>query len=389
MTDLNRPQLPRVDDAPADPQPEPTLVGFPPPVAPSAGYGYGYGYGYGNQDGPVPGTFPVAPRPEAAGRRLDALPDQPREYHQLLRGPRHAWWRPLAALGLAAVMIAAWSIAAVVVTALIGRLAGQPDIIAEITDLASFGPIGFFYVNLSIIGFIPATVFAIWLAHGVRPRFVSSVLGGIRWRWLARCALILVPVWVLYLGLEVLTTDPASPRPAEWPILLAIVLVMTPFQAAGEEYLCRGLLAQSLGSWFRSPLAGLLVTAPVSAAVFALLHLSLDPWVFATLMVFALTASVATWRTGGLEAAIAIHTVNNVGAFFLVLTLGGWSEAFISEGTTGTPLMVLISLVVHVLALALILWQARRAKIDRWYRPRSVPVDSVPLPAAYAAVRPQ
>ena len=365
-------QVPR--DAPLHPEPEPMLAGYPPPV-PTHGHGFGqpvvpHPYGPGERPGPTPPVVPAGP-----------MPDVPREYHQLLRGPRHTWWRPLVALALAAVMVVAFAIAALPITGAIGFAFGVEDVIAAITDLDDLGPIGFLYVNLSIIGFIPAVMFAVWIAHRVRPRYVSSVAGGIRWRWLLRCVVVLVPVWALYLGIEALLTDPTSPRPPQWPLLLAMVLVLTPFQAAGEEYLTRGLLAQTIGAWFGRPLAGLLVSAPLSATVFALLHGSFDPWVFAGLVTFGLTASVATWRTGGLEAGIAMHTVNNIGVFVVVLTLGGWREAFVTEGTTGTPLSVGVAVLVQSVALAVIVWQARRAGIDRLYRPRAMV-----LPASYTGV---
>ena len=116
----------------------------------------------------------------------------------------------------------------------------------------------------------------------------------------------------------------------------------------------------------------------MTAVIFAMLHGSSDPWILSALIIFAVTASLVTWRTGGLEAAIAIHAVNNVGVFFLVLTQGGWADAFISQGSSGTPIMVGMTLLVHAAAVALVLWQAKRARIDRFYRP-------VPAVAARAA----
>ena len=42
--------------------------------------------------------------------------------------------------------------------------------------------------NLSLIVLIPAAMLSIWAVHRIRPRFLSSVAGGLRWRWLLRCA---------------------------------------------------------------------------------------------------------------------------------------------------------------------------------------------------------
>jgi membrane protease YdiL (CAAX protease family) len=222
---------------------------------------------------------------------------------------------------------------------------------------------------------------SIWAVHRIRPRYVSSVQGGIRWRWLLRCALVVVPVWAVYLGLGALLEPASSGRPAQWGLLLLIVLFLTPLQAAGEEYLFRGWIMQNVGAWFRSPMVGLVVSMVVSVVAFSAAHGSPDLWVLGSLGVFALTAGIATWRTGGLEAGIAIHTVNNVGVFFLVILQGGWNEAFVGADTTGAPVDVGIALLVHGVALALILWQAMKAGIQRLYQPVSPPAETTPAVA--------
>jgi hypothetical protein len=53
----------------------------------------------------------------------------------------------------------------------------------------------------------------------------------------------------------------------------------------------------------------------VSSVVFALLHGTQNLPLFADRLVFALLAGLLVWRTGGLEAAIAAHVINNVFAY--------------------------------------------------------------------------
>jgi membrane protease YdiL (CAAX protease family) len=50
----------------------------------------------------------------------------------------------------------------------------------------------------------------------------------------------------------------------------------------------------------------------VQAVVFAALHGWGTPWGFADLIVFGLITGWLTVRTGGLEAAIALHVLNNL-----------------------------------------------------------------------------
>jgi membrane protease YdiL (CAAX protease family) len=164
--------------------------------------------------------------------------------------------------------------------------------------------------------------------------------------------------------------------------LLVIVLLMTPLQAAGEEYLFRGWIMQNVGAWFARPMVGLVASLVVSAAAFSAAHLSPDPWILGTIACLGLAAGIATWRTGGLEAAIAIHAVNNVLSFVVVMIFGGWSQAFVRPQTTGTPMMLVLALAVSGIALGLVLWQAKRAGIRPNYQPPTRPVRPAGVPPA-------
>jgi hypothetical protein len=335
---------------------------------------YANGPGYHLQFSPVPAL--KAPKPSP-------MPDGPREYQHMLRGPRYRWWRPLVGLLLILAIAVPLMVLAFLPVVLAGSVAGIPDpwqwAAREVIDINNLGPAGFFYVNLTLAALIPTAGWTIWLAHRIRPRFVSSVAGGIRWRWLLRCVLVVVPLWAVYLGVSVLLDPPSSPRPAQWWLLLVIVVVLTPLQAAGEEYLFRGWVLQNVGAWFKNPVVALVAGLAVSVVAFSAAHGSADPWILGSLGVFAVSAGVVTWRTGGLEAGIAIHSVNNVGIFFVVVLMGGWEGVFVSGSSSSTPLVFAVDLVVHAVALYLILRQAKQAKIERRYLP---PADHPALAAA-------
>ncbi len=55
-----------------------------------------------------------------------------------------------------------------------------------------------------------------------------------------------------------------------------------------------------------------MVAALVTATLFALAHGAQDPWLFSDRLAFGLVASWLAWRTGGLEAPIALHAANNL-----------------------------------------------------------------------------
>jgi hypothetical protein len=84
-----------------------------------------------------------------------------------------------------------------------------------------------------------------------------------------------------------------------------------------------------------------------------------------------------------LEAGIAMHGINNVLTFGILVFSGEWSHAFIRPETTGNPLMLLL-VAVNGIAFALIMWQAKRVGIQPYYQPPIQPYSPVGLPPAPA-----
>ena len=111
-----------------------------------------------------------------------------------------------------------------------------------------------------------------------------------------------------------------------------VVLLTTPLQAAGEEYLFRGYLLQAVGSLFRSRWVAIVRHRH---AVRARARRPELPAVLRPLRVRA-DRRLAGHRTGGLEAGIALHILNNFLAFGLALAFGDLGETLnVSEASAG------------------------------------------------------
>ena len=98
--------------------------------------------------------------------------------------------------------------------------------------------------------------------------------------------------------------------------VLILCLILPLVQGFAEEYLCRGLLMQTFGSWFKIPIVAIFL----QAIIFSLLH----PYkILAAIGVFCVgfVYGFITWYGQGLESASAMHAVNNMFAF-LALGLG-------------------------------------------------------------------
>lgn len=306
-------------------------------------------------------------------------------YHRMARvSARHRWWRPVLGTGFVAV-------ACVLVAALLyglGSALGAAKGYPEAPDgTVEFGPVSGTALDLlAIASALPVVLLAVrWT--GRRPAgTVSSVTGGLRWRWLGLCVLAALPVLAVTTGVMVLLpTDDAPPsRWAGWEVFgpaLAMLVVLVPLQAAAEEYVFRGWLTQAVGAFFRSPWWALVP----QAVLFAAAHGWGTPWGFADLAVFAVVAGWLTVRTGGLEAAIGLHAVNNLLAF-------GVSAAVVdglkSDDTAADAPWQLVALDLAGIALytAAVLWLARRRTPTRTV-PAPAPVPPpLPFPGAYPPV---
>jgi len=315
---------------------------------------------------------------------------RPRPYTQLLRGPRHRWWRPLVSL---AVVVGGIGLLFVLLVVVVGVGLGVSELTdggtlteSEVEDTLLTSWWGFLANNLLLAALIPLSALAVFAGHRWRPRWLSSVAGGLRWRWLLVSGLVPLVALVVLLGGSWLL-DPQAFGPGDGRdslVLLAVVLATTPLQAAGEEYLFRGWLSQAVGSWFARAGLGALVAAAVSAALFAMAHGGQDPWLFADRLCFGLVASYLVWRTGGLETAIAFHTLNNVLIFIPTILSGGLEDALnASAAPAGT---VLVDLVMFVVIAAVVARMARRRRLERLFVP---PVQAPAGPWGAPAVPPE
>ena len=161
------------------------------------------------------------------------------------------------------------------------------------------------------------------------------------------------------MGESLLGGLPPDIRARPYTVLLTVgIILTTPFQCAGEEYLFRGLEQRLVASYIRPETLGWILATLVSSATFMWLHSAQDPWLNVYYFAFGVAASWITWRSGGLEASVAIHIVNNViSEAFMPFT--DFSGMFDRSVGTGDPL-VLIHVAVMVGAVALLTWQARR-----------------------------
>lgn len=313
--------------------------------------------------GPLPYVQPTREQIAAAVR--PALPTLPRRYYGFLRTHRHAWWKPLLLVLVGLAWLVVGSVLGLVAMVADGGLARSLEQAQAVGDpLAGLvvTPALFVANNLSLALAIPLAMLAQWAIWGQRPRWLASVAGGFRWGWFARCLAWAFPIVGAFVAGAYLLEPAADVRWRDHTVfMILVVLLTTPLQCAGEEYLVRGLLQRGVGSWFAHETLGWAVATAVGSLTFMALHLAQDPWLNVFYLAFGVTLSWLTWRTGGLEAAIAIHTANNVTGMAL-LPFTDFSTMFDRSQGTGSP-WGLVQVVVVAGVAAILAWQGRRRQV--------------------------
>lgn len=338
----------------------------------------------------TPASSPVWAKPQV---ELQWQQTPELEYHQLFRGAKkYRWYKPLLALILGVVYYVTFNLMFSLPVFLILGATGagfSSDVLLDLALPDTQNPLSIFVALTSIVLIIPAVWLAM-LSTGLTPLGRSwSVALRIRWSWMWRT---IVPVIVSMVVMNVfgvafeMVLNPDSLATStevtgvEIDVQLALismllVLVLVPFQATAEELVFRGTLMQVLGAWLGgirglSPVArfarGPWLPILVTSFIFGSLHIY-DLWGFLAVMAMGISTAYVTWRTGGLEAAIVLHVLNNIVAFgFLSLGVGGETGQTESAGGPG-------SLLGQVIGLALFSWwvsrkfmrvDARRTRID-------------------------
>jgi len=197
-------------------------------------------------------------------------------------------------------------------------------------------PEGLLATNIAISALIPVCWALLRWINLAPAGLLVSVVRRIRWGYLAASAGVALVVFGAIQAVSLSSSGTVlSPQPQFWWFVLVVVLT-SPFQAAAEEVFFRGFLQQGLGSatgrWWIGVIG--------SSLLFALAHGTQSPALFVDRFVFGLVAGLLVWRTGGLEAGIGTHIVNNIMAFVLAgltstiaeargMTMIEWDKALI------------------------------------------------------------
>ncbi len=287
-------------------------------------------------------------------------PATPLRYHELHRAGRTGVWRPM--LGIVLMLAGTFVVAPLVwqvIFAVWYAASGEPVLssLEALLDTESPTPMSLAFLNIVLASAVPVAWFVSRVLHGLKPRWLSSVLPRIRWRFFLVCVgLSMLALTATLLVSAVLPQEggaevagAVNDFTTTTRDFLLVVVLLTPLQAAGEEYAFRGYLTQAFGG-----LGGRVLAVVAPALLFGLAHgLGQSLPIFVDRFAFGLVAGILVVLTGGLEAAIAMHVLNNFVAFSLALAFSDMGSALNPTGGSWWTLPGTLTQSLVYLALAL------------------------------------
>jgi hypothetical protein len=316
--------------------------------------------------------YPPQGYPQQAYPPAPVLETEPLEYHLVHRGGAHGWWRPLVGVLVGILLVFVVFPVVFLLVFMVGFALAGLDPVTEgqaLGDVAHPTPVMLAYINLTLASAIPTVWFLNRVLHGLKPRWLSSVRPRIRWSYLVVC--LGLSVVALLATVAVGSVLPEATATGDGGQVndftstmrdyLLVVALLTPFQAAGEEYFFRGYLTQAVGGLVgrAAPMVSRTAAVLVPALLFGLAHgLGQSVPVFFDRFAFGVVAGVLVILTGGLEAGIAMHVLNNFLAFGFALAFSDMATAL--NPPAGSWWDIIPTLTQSLVYLALATWAARR-----------------------------
>jgi len=309
----------------------------------------------------------VTYQPPPPPKKKSFLPTELKEHQSFFQVPARRWWWGLIALVSYA---CAYVVMLLVVSLIIYQL--QPEWNPDVTT-----PTSFLLNNLAISTDILLCPLIAWLFYRQGFGWFVSVVGRVRWRWLFIALGVFALGYAIEMLIEVVLAGPANygfqeltPQPYTW-FMIGTIILTTPLQSAAEEFQFRGLLSRLVAGIVPFRHVGLILSAVLTSLGFMTLHFADDHWLQLNYFCVGLMMWWLAYRTGGIEAPIAFHIVNNLFSEWMMpfTDISGTFDR--SEGTASWT--VLIYLAFQLLLVVLVDVVARRHGVVRLSAPAAEP----------------
>ena len=230
----------------------------------------------------------------------------------------YRWYKPLIVLVLFLIFWFIFKFLKDVVTLIVGRLSGISSDVVTNEILVGSDTYNNFCASgaLIVLGTQALILPALFIATKIvkdRP-FSSYSSTNDKWDWkkFIRFTLISVVICALPLILSNVIGGGIT-APIQFTTAgFILYTILVPIQCISEEYLFRGYVMQTFGSWFKLPLIGFIA----QIVIFRLAH-DYDLSGTIQVIVVSMCFGIVTYVTHGLEASSAMHMINNMTNLYL------------------------------------------------------------------------
>lgn len=190
------------------------------------------------------------------------------------------------------------------------------------------------FSDLFIFMFVPGLYFASKIVKDRPFSSYASSRGGWNFKLYLKALIIPVILYLIYQGIEIAINGSNGGTYQVSILFLIVLFISVPLQSTAEEFMFRGILLQTLGSWFKIPVLAIVI----QAIIFGLAHGYNSFGLFET-VVMGLICGFFAWKTDGIEVSSAIHTANNFCVGFFIM-LGLHTSTSSPEITSVLPVIV-------------------------------------------------
>ena len=204
-------------------------------------------------------------------------------------------------------------------------------------------PLAILFADLIIIVFIPSLYLASKVVKDRPFSSYSSSRGGWNFKLYFKALVIPLILYIIYMAADTAIRGPEGTSHLSIAFL-AVILISIPLQSIAEEYIFRGLIMQTLGSWFKIPVLAIVL----QALIFAMGHGYNSIGLFETL-VSGLGFGFFAWKTNGIEVSSALHTANNfaVGLFVMLGLQASSSSPQLSEVAVAIVFLIVLYIIMY------------------------------------------
>ena len=224
----------------------------------------------------------------------------------------YKWYKPIIIFIIAAILTIILQLAvSLIFTIVFGGDVIDPILNGGYESLNT--PLGEIITDLSVIIMIPALYVANKIVKYVQSSAFISSRGG--WNFKLYFKALVVP-FILYIIYEVISFFVNGPQgtPNFSVGFFILTLILVPLQCISEEYVFRGFVMPTFGSWFKIPILAIIL----QSVLFTVIH-GYNAIGLISIFVSGVIFGILAWKTNGIEVSSALHTVNNLMMSFTVM----------------------------------------------------------------------